>query len=166
MPTEQCIVDPEDRNFVTSTGHWSGAATWEPGPFGGYSGMAKITKASDPDPDSMSLVFPHINVLKKPKVVLSFIAGDFPGSGSLFLRWNLTDGVTSFTEEVIISYVEDWQAFSEIYDLPPSWNPIQSSLTFSIRRFGTYPSICVFKFISAFVIYPPRVDHLPLMGMH
>lgn len=164
MPWKETVNPEENRLFNSSIGNWTGAMVWEPGPYYGYSGMAKITRNGATDPDSMSLSFPYLFGLASHDALVGFRVGWFTGSETFYSKWLLSDGVYSFDGEMFVSYAERWWSQGGQNALPAGWNKNQTVLKISIRPFSTYPIIAVFDFFSLSYKYQ-SLQHLPLCGI-
>lgn len=163
MPTLQTINPEENRLFNSSIGDWTGAMTWESGPYYGKSGLAKIERNISSDPDSMELSYPRVSALRNRFVSFGMWVGWFTGSNTFFSKVTISDGISSFENEKFVSSAERWVSHTGSFFLPVGWIKNQTTMKLTIRPFVGYPIIAVYDVISLWAhIY--RTDHLPSLG--
>jgi len=117
------IVALEDQEFISSLGHWTGDATWDPGPFDGWTGLAKFIIGVYPDIKTIQLSYPNVKTPTNKYTGIVIYTGFPLGYNSIARRLRITDGAYSFVRPWGYQQFEDeWLAIGLGQDLPADWD--------------------------------------------
>ena len=124
------IISQEDREFTSSLGNWTGDATWEPGPIGGYSGVAKLESANWGDVKTMSLSYPYLATPKGKGIAIAIATYKTAPEGIPRARIRITDGVYSYTRAWLNLTIDSiWFTLRYSPSLPVDWNKLNAILS-------------------------------------
>lgn len=159
------IISPENREFIGSLGNWTGDATWDPGPIGGWTGLARFNIGLYPEIKTMQLSYPNINTPKNKDVHIVIYTNWPTGSESINRRLRITDGVYTFIRPWDYQeFPEDWLAVGLTATLPPDWNKNNATMFLDIQNNSpTNPTVAYADRASLNWHSPPQ--YLPIMGV-
>jgi len=162
------VIQPaENREFTSSIGNWTGNASWWTGPIAGRSGLMSIPVGGGGPDTNVSLSYPYVKI--PPNISLNFwsVVKIYP---PVFSGWfdsaTISDETTSITKHVSgIDLPDTWGTAMCFFDTPPSWDKTKSSLTLTMRNILPGNSNVYIDILSLLTPTPPKIDHLPLMGV-
>jgi len=168
MSIKNYIPNVEDREFITSLGHWTGEASWVPGPIGSHVGILSIAIELTAHIYAVSLQFPYFKTPPGTTFVIyysfAFIPASEPEAWMIHSLFNGVSHVFGFGGY----YVPDgiWKNQTSYFTVPPGWN--QSDVRFMIRcgRSGGSPIVIYWDNFSAPYLSPTRTDHIMVVGVH
>ena len=159
------IVSQGDREFTSSLGHWTGDATWEPGPIGSYLGIAKLLSNNFGDVKTMSLSYPYLKTPRRKGISIAIQTYKTMAEGIPRARTRITDGVYSFVgawKNLVIDSV--WFGVGSTPDLPTDWNKLNATMSIDFESGALLVASHVYLDLAT-LFWVSRKDHLPLMGI-
>jgi len=160
------IIDEEDREFVSTVGHWTGDMVWqEYVPPLGF-GVARFIFSPGDTEKSMSLLYPHF--APEPKKTYQFYFSfekQFIGPDVTF-EWLITDGNHEFSGSMTLISPDYGGTLVEMIEIPKDFNQ-------ALARLETYATAeeqeeehSTFSDNYAMVLETiPRIQYLPIMGV-
>lgn len=159
------IISEEDREFVSSLGHWTGDATWDPGPIGGWSGLALFSIGIYPDIKSIQLSSPNVSTPTNKQVGF-VIYTHFPSPVlEINRRLTITDGAYSFVRPWSYqTFPDEWLAVGLAATLPSDWDKFNVSISLEIQMAVLgFPGIAYADRSS--LIWAAAKQYLPILGI-
>ena len=160
------ITPEENRLFTTSTGNWTGDASWEPGPIFGESGILMIMRPPDPAPAIVTLSYPSVKTSKGKEnsfAVLGIFRSLSLDLGQFYVK--ITDGSYLFASPLLnLSVVDTWMWLGHSADIPQDWNNNNTSII--IQTIGGFGPARYLPVSMASLSAPgEKIQYLPIMGM-
>lgn len=161
------ITPIENRDFISSTGDWTGDATWDAGPIKGRVGLLKFTKPVGITDITASLSYPYVKPLpNKRQAITAYLIRQL-GISCPYPFWlSITDGIYTYSSWVPPMPPDDtWTALSIDQTFPTDW--IVANTVLSIKAQGG-ADVDLTMWWDHFSLYPitTKLDNLPLMGVH
>lgn len=159
------IISKEDREFTSSLGSWTGDATWDPGPIGGYSGLAKLESDHFGDVKTMSLSYPRLATPKGKAIATTIYTYKTIAEGTPRARIRITDGVYSYTRPWLNLIIDSmWIAVGYSPSLPVDWDKLNVICSIDFESGGLIEASHIYlDFASLSWISKPQ--HLPVLGV-
>jgi hypothetical protein len=164
----QLIPNREDREFLTSKGHWTGDGVWDPGPVVGKSGLQKVTLQPDLTPGTIILQYPYIKAKAGlDNDLIFYVCTPLPTVDNVHYTLRLTDGNYDYVWNDIIGIPgNQWTQLGDVYSLPDDWDETQTTLIITLAYENDDPVEIVYDDFSLEAEVAAKEDHLPLMGVH
>lgn len=162
MSLHETIIDQEDREFITTIDHWTGDAIWEPAGDGFAGGVASLYLQEHEDTKSMSLAYPHIQPKKGHTHRLYGGAGSAPFGKTITLIWTLTDGIQTFTDQILVIASATPTPIDFNIDVPQDFKEDQAKLT--ITAYEDAPDNNDALFIDRLSLtWESKIDYFPIL---
>lgn len=161
----ELITDDEDRLLLTSLGHWTGDAVWNPGPNPPFYATAELILPTAAPSKKMRLSYPNIKVVPGNIHYLYFNFIDWNWNDDKTCIARLTDGVQIIERTETLPEWEHWIWVMEAITIPPGW--IKAGTFLEIEASGIPTRDIVLEFTNfSFNAFPPQApQYLPLMGI-
>lgn len=162
----ELIGDDEDRLLITSLGHWTGDATWFPGPQPPFNATAQMALPIGAPPKKMRLSYPNIKVKPGYPHYLYFNFINFVMDEDKTCTVRISDGIQTIERIETVLYEQYWIWVVEAMDIPLNW--IKTGTYLEIEASGTPTMSSLLEFTNfTFNAFPPpgKVQYLPIMGI-
>ena len=160
------ITSKENREFTTSIGNWTGDATWEPGPIGGYNGVAKLESAHWGDVKTMSLSYPYLKTPKGKFIANLIYTYKTAAEGIPRARIRITDGVYSYTRAWLNLTIDSmWIALGYTPSLPVDWDKLNAILSIDFESGALLVASHVYLDFATLSWVSAKRQYLTVMGV-
>jgi len=160
------IFSLEDREFVSSLGNWIGDATWDPGPIGGWAGLAKFILPIYPGIQSIQLSYPNVKTPKNKSVGFVIYTHVLAPNNFINRRLRITDGVYSFVRPWSYQQFPDqWLAVGLDADLPNDWDKLNASLFLDLQNDSPVSPGLAYADLASLSWESAIIQHLPVIGI-
>jgi hypothetical protein len=129
------ILSLEDKEFISSLGNWTGDATWDPGPIGGWTGLAMFVLPEYPDIVTLQLSYPNVKTPKNKPVGFVIYTHVLSPHNFINRRLRITDGVYEFIRDWDYQQFPDhWLAVGLGAALPADWDKLNVSIFLDLQN--------------------------------
>lgn len=164
---KETIIDAEDRELITSLGHWTGNPIWEPGPIHGYTGLMNFICEPLGPSKTASLAYPHFKLPKNRTCYFDILSGkELTICGLPYFAIIITDGLGIDIPLLPVYYpIPDWQHCYYTFTTPPAWNKETGTILLTAYNpDAAEGSIYIDSFSLKYEV-PTKPQYLPLMGI-
>jgi hypothetical protein len=163
----EAIIDVEDRELISSLGHWTGDPTWEPGPILGQLGVMDFLCVPFGPEKTTSLTYPYFKLPKNRDCVFDVMAAKVLSVvGDPFFHITITDGVGTNID--LLPDIYPFYAWSHTYHAfttPPEWNQPTGSILITVYNPDEAEGSVYVDFFSLQYEVPAKIQYLPIMGV-